>query len=932
MSESGNSKKQGSILSNNLIRTTIHVTVLAALAAASVAVQAQEAPASSDQAPLQEVVVTGSMIKRTDAETAEAITIIKADDLKAQGITTTEQLVAQIMSNQAGTAYSTASAVTTWTGGGSFASLRGLGSSRTLVLLDGQRLANNVILGAGIDLNTIPASAIDHVEVLREGASSLYGSDAIAGVINIITKKNYDQGEISVNFDRPQHTGGGSGDAEITFGKGNLASDGYNFMITGSYSKQQELTATQRPFSATGYDAARGLDNNNGFFGPTPGAFQDNNGSWYGENYPACPGNPYPLTADGYCGYGYSSAVDLVPRTELLSGLASFSKSLPGNNTLSVQYYWARANTITWGGPMEYVEGMSASSLYYPTGAGAQYIAAGGGPGGAPALDGSDITVGWTDGTNNRYNTTNNIEQRALVTFAGDNAGWSYEVNLDYSQNRNDQSVSGYPNLDVIAPGGVVNDLINPFGAQSAAGQALIDSAYLPGELGEGLMKFEALTGHVSHELGDAFNAGRPAALAFGFDLHAEQIRYSTTALAAILQGATAFPPESVNGSQNDVAAYLELNVPVTHALDFTVSDRQDRYNDFGTTNNAKVSFRWQPIDILTFRGAASTGFRAPSLVDLYAPQVLGATVNMVGPAAECAATSGPFANGNCLLQGISVTGGNPALEPEKSQNFDLGFVVEPIKNLGVTVDYYRVNISNSISTVPGNAIYSNPTTFAGDYVLNNAGTLTPANNIANGCTNAATTSGSVIMPPATCGYIIRLLQNSGGVFTDGVDLSANYTLHTGAGVFRINYDSTFVTQYRLQSYQGGEFVNRVGWYNQGYEPVLRYQHTLNLDWSFGKFGAGLTNTFQSRYIDEFPDANGNTRNVASYYLLNGYVSVKPVDDLTVVFGIRNLLDKNPSFSNQTGDWQSGYNPSFGDPLGRNFYLQAKYDFNFFKH
>jgi len=240
---SGNSKKQGSILSNNLIRASIHVTVIAALAAASAAAQAQEAPASSDQPALQEVVVTGSMIKRTDAETAEAVTIIKADDLKAQGITTTEQLVAQIMSNQAGTAFSTASAVTTWTGGGSFASLRGLGSSRTLVLLDGQRLANNVILGAGIDLNTIPASAIDHVEVLREGASSLYGSDAIAGVINIITKKNYDQGEISVNFDHPQHAGGGSGDAEITFGKGNLASDGYNFMITGSYSKQQELTA-----------------------------------------------------------------------------------------------------------------------------------------------------------------------------------------------------------------------------------------------------------------------------------------------------------------------------------------------------------------------------------------------------------------------------------------------------------------------------------------------------------------------------------------------------------------------------------------------------------------------------------------------------------------------------------------------------------------
>ena len=931
MSEGTKSNKRGLNRSNNLIRHSVHVAVLAALAAASAAAQAQQAPASSGE-QIQEVIVTGSLIKRTDAETAEAVTIIKADDLKTQGITTTEQLVAQIMSNQTATAVTTANSVTTWTGGGSFASLRGLGSSRTLVLLDGQRLASNVIYGAGIDLNTIPASAIESVEVLREGASSLYGSDAIAGVVNIITKKNYDQGEFSVNFDRPQRSGGGSGDVQITFGKGNLATDGYNFLISGSYSKQQELTATHRSFSATGYDAARGLDNNNGFFGPTPGAFMDNNGSWYGEGYPACPGNPYPLTQDGYCGYGYSSAVDLIPRTNLASALASFSKTLPGNNTLSVQYYWANSKSITWGGPMEYVEGMSGTSLYYPTGAGAQYIAAGGGPGGAPALDGSDILVGWTDATNNRYNSTNNTEQRALVTFGGDNAGWSYEIDFNYSQNRNEQSVSGYPNLDVIAPDGVVSDLINPFGPQSAAGQALINSAYLPGPIGEGLLKFEALTGHVSHDLGDAFNAGRPAALAVGFDIHAEQIRYSTTPLAAILQGATAFPPESVNGSQNDAAAYIELNVPVSHSLEFTVSDRQDRYNDFGTTNNAKVSFRYQPLDILTFRGAASTGFRAPNLVDLFSPQVLGATVNMVGPPDQCAATSGPFANGNCLLQGISVTGGNPNLTAEKSQNFDFGFVVEPIRNLGVTVDYYRVNVSNAIGTVPGAAIYANPSIFSANYVLNNQGTLTPANNIANACTNSATTSGSVILPPATCGYIIRLLQNSGGVKTSGVDLSAKYTMRTDAGDFRLGYDSTFVTEFRRQSYQGGAFVNVVGWFNQGYEPVLRYQHNINLDWTLGKFGAGLTNTLQSRYIDDHPDGNGNSRNVATYYLFNGYVSVKPVDDLTVVFGIRNILDKNPSFSNQTADWQSGYNPSLADPLGRNFYLQVKYDFNLFKH
>ena len=124
------------------------------------------------------------------------------------------------------------------------------------MLLDGQRLAVNAFDGQGVDLSGVPFSAIDSIQVLREGASALYGSDAIAGVVNFITKKNYQGGEVQVNFNHPQEAGGGSGEADFTFGHGDLASDGYNFMVTASYSKQQELQATQRGFSAQGFDPA----------------------------------------------------------------------------------------------------------------------------------------------------------------------------------------------------------------------------------------------------------------------------------------------------------------------------------------------------------------------------------------------------------------------------------------------------------------------------------------------------------------------------------------------------------------------------------------------------------------------------------------------------------------------------------------------------
>ena len=194
MSESVKTKKQGPLLSNTFVRKSVHLAVIATLAAAAANVQAQQAPASADDtAPLEEVIVTGSLIKRPSAETAEAVTILKADDLKNMGITSVQSALNQLTANNP--SINIASSVGTFSGGGSYANLRGLGPGRTLVLLDGERLANNANTGNAVDLSGIPFSAISRVEVLREGASALYGSDAIAGVINFITKKDYEGAE-----------------------------------------------------------------------------------------------------------------------------------------------------------------------------------------------------------------------------------------------------------------------------------------------------------------------------------------------------------------------------------------------------------------------------------------------------------------------------------------------------------------------------------------------------------------------------------------------------------------------------------------------------------------------------------------------------------------------------------------------------------------
>src|SRR5580698_2818015 len=267
------------------------IAVLACTCAAiEMPAMAQQAPDSSasDTTELTEIVVTGSMIKRVNAETAEAVTILKADALKDQGVTTVEQAMNTLTSNAPST--NIASNVGSFTGGGSYANLRHIGNGNTLVLLDGQRLANNAFNGLGVDLSGIPFSAIDSVQVLREGASALYGSDAIAGVINFITKKNFQGAELQINYDHPQQAGGSSGEADFTFGHGDLSSDGYNLLITGTYSKQEELKATQRAFSAYGFDPARGVPNTN-YERNWPGDVYDANGNYSQSGYPACQGN-----------------------------------------------------------------------------------------------------------------------------------------------------------------------------------------------------------------------------------------------------------------------------------------------------------------------------------------------------------------------------------------------------------------------------------------------------------------------------------------------------------------------------------------------------------------------------------------------------------------------------------------------------------------
>ena len=260
----------------------------------------------------ERIEITGSAIKRIAGETAVPVTVIKADDLKQQGVTSVEQIMATLTSVQL--SVNAAQAIGSGSGGSTFADLRGIGPDKTLVLLNGERISNNAVDGSAPDLNMIPFAAIDRIEVLRDGASSLYGTDAIGGVINFITKKNFVGGTGTIGFDKPQHPGGKVTSASVGFGFGNLDSGGFNVFGFVSGRKEDAIGGTQRDFNRR---IVGGLSNST-----DPANYTQDFGTLYNPGAPACVGTALiPVAGGTQCKIVTPSFVDFSPKSETFSGM-----------------------------------------------------------------------------------------------------------------------------------------------------------------------------------------------------------------------------------------------------------------------------------------------------------------------------------------------------------------------------------------------------------------------------------------------------------------------------------------------------------------------------------------------------------------------------------------------------------------------------------
>jgi iron complex outermembrane receptor protein len=854
-------------------------------------------------APMQRVEITGSSIKRLAAETANPLTVIKADDFIKQGLTTAQEVLDRIPSNSSSFGSSNVVGGNSSglpTGGQASADLRGLGGDKTLVLLNGRRIANHPYDGASVDLNIIPVSALERVEVLRDGASAIYGTDAIGGVINFITKRSVQTTTITAEAILPRKDGADEKRVNLSSGFGNLDTDGYNVFGVFDYHKLDILTSQQRDFSKTGVIPDRGLSLTSGttfpgnYFDPTSGAT----------------GNPYfaagcdaplslPISGNGTCRQDYTRQIDDLPAQKQTSFFGKATFKLNGDHLASIEYLHSENDVVSHTAPPPQTGLiLPITSKYYP-----------GNSGGVPAvagLSGDPLSVNWrpTEAGQREIN-SKGAADRLVFSAEGLFKSWDYKAGFTLSESRSaEYFTNGYVN-DAKFAAGVANGILNPFGKQDAAGATYLASTALRGQVQNGKSRNTGIDAKASRDLMDL--AGGKLAVAIGGELRREEADFFVNRdIAGQASSSGLSGSQSTDGARTIKAIFGEINMPLLQDLEVNVAARYDDYSDVGSTTNPKLGLRYQPTKEVLLRGSASTGFRAPTLFEKNAPQSKNDTNNSYNDPILCPGgvlSSNPIANPlrDCDLQQFKLQGGNQNLKPEKSKTFSVGVVLEPIPQATVAIDYWNIRLKDKINALPEEAIY-------GDYAKYQARFLRN--------------------PDGSPYAILDLKENLGKVNTDGVDLSV--TLRSGAtqaGNFTLTLDGTYVHKYEYQDERDGPFIQNVGRYAAN-NPVFRWKHNLALNWRLADWNATLAQSYKSGYTDQNLDIEDKYLNkVPSYALWNLSGSYTGFKGFILTAGVKNLLDKEPPFSNQGTLFQKGYDPRYTDPVGRALYLRGTYSF-----
>ncbi|BBN81764.1 TonB-dependent receptor [Pseudoalteromonas sp. A25] len=884
------------------------IFALSALSAAMLLGQSQSAVAADEK--VERIEVTGSHIKRTDMEGPSPIQSISAGDLAATGSTDLIGALQKLPVSGAGTFSTQGNSSDDTANGGSSVALRGLGASSTLVLINGRRVAVSPfakdIETSFVDLNTIPVSSVKRIDILKDGASATYGSDAVAGVINIILRNDIDGFEVSGKVS--DTADGGGEEQNFTLLWGSSTSKGHhNFAL--DYFKRGDVFYGDRDYTATADQRFRGGNNSlssSGFPGsieivrsmltdeqwerlPVTGTAGDGTpirqtlfADVWGND--TCPDN---MIIGGICRYDYAPHMSLVPSTERYSfnynGVQEITDGVEGFAEFSAQH----ASTFIQGaGSPSFTElTMSGDNPNHPLAGDPTHF-----------LHGVDISMRRrTVDIGNRKKDVDSEYYRAVLGARGTYNDWDWE--LAYSSIRSsavEKGFDGFPNK-LRAQQAINMGLWNPFEPSTNTAQGLAYFETTTTRYGASTM--QSIDGTVSGELFE-LGAGYVSA-AFGFETRREKIEDNPD--SQYIRGEI-FGTEATqaNGDRDNTAVFAEFSVPVLDTLELQLAVRHEDYSDFGTTTDPKVAFRWAPLDSLVVRGSWGTAFRAPSLVQLHlgrtdeSPSVIDKErCRQTGAEVDCEPT-----------EYTAIVAGNKKLQPEESENYNLGVVWQATDDFSIGVDYWNYDQEDLIKKIG-------------------------AQKLVDCC---GTDPNLVVRAPSQGSTIGRILTindtfvNIGGRETDGFDVNLAYALNTqNMGEFKFNYNLTYALNFEEQSFQSDDAGNTstVREDLNGEYQHPQYRWTAGVDWAKDAWLATLSVNFIDSYKD-LEDSAGNKFEIDSWTTYDMTVSYIGFNDLTLTLGAANLFNEEAPLAPSES---MGIDNKTHSALGRQAYLKFDYKF-----
>jgi iron complex outermembrane receptor protein len=691
-----------------LATTCLTGAFIAAVSAGSALADPAPGDAASP-ASVNEVVVTGSLIRRTNVETPSPVTVLTADALSKSGITNVSDAIRSISADNSGTipnAFSDGFAA-----GSSGVALRGLTVNSTLVLIDGLRTANYPLPDDGVrgfvDLNTIPFSAVQQVEVLKDGASSIYGADAIGGVVNIIMKKTFTGEEADVELGGAQHGGGFSQHYTATVGVGDLETDRYNAYVDFEYQGDDRILASQRQFPLNTNNLSSIGGNNN--IGGQP---LNESGSIYGSVAPAtltggsvlsgvALGAPTQLlracgkptvrsvdsAGDVYCAQNFSDYTDIQPAEARVAALGRFTYQMNATTQAYLMASYAENDTLVDEPPSQIQAStpINTNSIALPA------ILSNGklNPNDPFAALGEAALINYAFGDIPSYIRLTNHMYRLVTGVEGSNWGWDWKGSLDFNHGALTTTAAGFiyePQLISDVQTGAYN-FVDP-----ASNSAAVRNALAPTLRKNSTSDLDSLDVSATRKLWDL--PGGPLAVGIGGQVRYEAVdNPDINTNNEVAAGDGTVQPTYTFGHRNVESVFGELDAPIFDPLVINLSGRYDHYSDVGGNFSPKVGFKFTPAKWIAFRGTYSQGFRAPSFSESGKSLVIGYV-----PYSTLASAPASFnnAHGNDAytqteydLNGSTV--GNPNIKPETSTSYTLGAVFEPTTWFNVSVDYYHI-------------------------------------------------------------------------------------------------------------------------------------------------------------------------------------------------------------------------------------------------